>query len=107
MGVVCTKGRTQRCKFCGIGVVAKLCDFPVGPKKTCDAGMCAKCATSVGADLDYCPKHKNEERPGQQNLFADNSCAACEAAARAAYNDGTTPGFIHSRCEEHREKARQ
>jgi hypothetical protein len=102
------RGAHKRCKFCGLGNVAKLCDFPVGLKKTCDAGMCARCATQVGADLDYCPKHKNEKLPEKQrNLFSGDSCAACEALARAAYNDGTTPGFIHSRCEEHREKACQ
>src|SRR5258707_12570960 len=94
--------RTQQCKFCHNQPVAKLCDFPVGPKKTCNAGMCARCATSVGNDLDYCPTHKHEERPGQINLFGNEpSCPACEAASRAAYNDGETMGLVHSRCEEH------
>lgn len=61
--------RSKRCKFCTNGYVEKLCDFPVGPRdKTCDAGMCARCATSISHEVDYCPKHKQQE-PAQEKLF--------------------------------------
>jgi hypothetical protein len=108
-GFICGGHRArQRCKFCNTGYVEKLCDFATGPKKTCDAGMCAKCATSVGENRDYCPKHKHEAPSPQANLFGDDpSCPACEALARSAYSDGTTPGFFISRCAEHIEKALQ
>jgi hypothetical protein len=70
--MVCGSRQPQRpCKFCGGGgKVEKLCDFPIGAKKTCDAGMCAKCATSVGPDRDFCPKHKGMQ-PAQTNLFGE------------------------------------
>jgi hypothetical protein len=29
-------------------------------------------------------------------------CADCEAAAKAAYSDATTPGFFHDKCTKHR-----
>lgn len=70
---VCTRGGTRWCTFCRNQSVAKLCDFPTGKNKTCDAGMCAKCATSVGRDLDYSPRHKKETPPPQQHLFAGDS----------------------------------
>jgi hypothetical protein len=104
--IICgTRTRRQRCRFCSTGYVEKLCDFPTAPGKTCDAGMCAKCATSVGIDLDYCPHHKHEQKPAQGNLFAGVECEACEALARAGYNSGT--GEVYSRCSEHREMARR
>jgi hypothetical protein len=31
-------------------------------------------------------------------------CPDCEAAAKHAYSDTTTPGFFHDKCEKHREK---
>ena len=58
---VCVRGgRSKRCSFCSTGYVEKLCDFDVGKGRTCDAGMCAKCATNVGEDRDFCPKHKGQ-----------------------------------------------
>lgn len=35
----------------------KLCDFPVGPQRRCDAVLCEACATHVEPDTDYCPPH--------------------------------------------------
>jgi hypothetical protein len=46
-------------------LAGKLCDFVVSPpnqvthKRTCDAALCDKHATSVGKNLDYCPDHKH------------------------------------------------
>lgn len=56
--IVCT-GRRAR-KKCACGQTATLeCDWKVPSKKsgTCDAPICAKCATSPAPDKDLCPKH--------------------------------------------------
>jgi hypothetical protein len=62
---ICDRGGRRRpCQFCRTGYVTKLCDFPAGPRgKTCDAGMCDKCATNVGPDRDHCPRHKHLQPP--------------------------------------------
>jgi hypothetical protein len=66
--------RKKLCPFCKRGQVAKLCDFPLGDGKTCDAEMCDHCASTRGGQhtdigggftklndtLDYCPKHKHQ-----------------------------------------------
>lgn len=73
--IVCGLGsHRKRCFFCKNRYQTKLCDFPVGNKKTCDAPMCDLCATSVGHDLDYCPKHKNWPNPiVQAGLFEEGA----------------------------------
>jgi hypothetical protein len=52
----------------------KLCDFPVGNGKTCDAQMCSQCARTIGSQhtdmgggfkklndtVDYCPIHAKQ-----------------------------------------------
>lgn len=53
------KKRVQ-CRFCRRGWISKLCDFPVGHGKTCDAGFCDACAATVGPNVDYCPIHKGQ-----------------------------------------------
>jgi hypothetical protein len=53
--------RSRRCAFCATGYVVKLCDFDIGKGKTCDLGMCARCATIIGPELDYCPRHKGQQ----------------------------------------------
>lgn len=35
----------------------RLCDYPAGGKKTCDAVLCVACADHRGRDVDYCPLH--------------------------------------------------
>jgi hypothetical protein len=57
------------CEFCRNQYVSKLCDFATGKNKTCDAGMCDKCATNVGRNRDYCPAHKHQALPPQRSLF--------------------------------------
>jgi len=58
--IVCTRGRRPiTCSVCGKRG-DKLCDFPLtGVKagKTCDRGLCQKCAVHVEPDIDYCPAH--------------------------------------------------
>ena len=51
------KPRVQ-CRFCRTRYVERLCDYPTGPGKTCDRGMCAGCATNVAPETDLCPLHK-------------------------------------------------
>jgi len=70
-------GRKKQCPFCKRGWVSKLCDFPVGHGKTCDAEMCVDCTTTVGHQnteiggglkrmndtVDLCPIHKGQPFP--------------------------------------------
>jgi hypothetical protein len=57
--IVCTRGSQPRCGFCS-RQSEKLCDYPLGNGKTCDARICPVCATHVeGKDIDYCPIHKD------------------------------------------------
>jgi hypothetical protein len=62
--------KVNLCRFCLKDdrlrqLAGKLCDFVVSPpqqithKRTCDAPICDKHATSVGKNLDYCPDHKH------------------------------------------------
>jgi hypothetical protein len=74
--IVCGGPKPKRCEFCANADVAKLCDFPVGPRKACSAGMCHKCATLIavrhGETVDYCPRHKGKTPP-QAELFNDEA----------------------------------
>jgi hypothetical protein len=60
--IVCRDGRRKRCAICGALAAEKLCDGPpprAARRKTCDRALCSRCATHVeGADLDFCPEHK-------------------------------------------------
>ena len=65
--IFCNRTRRVICKFCGVRPVSKLCDFPTGPHgKTCNAMMCAQCATSISPNVDYCPIHRNLKAPFEQ-----------------------------------------
>lgn len=74
-------GRKRRCRFCGNEYrEGKLCDYPVGNGRTCDAEMCARCATTVGAQttkdggglqllndtFDVCPIHRGQPLPSAE-----------------------------------------
>ncbi|MBP2635026.1 MAG: hypothetical protein H6Q72_933 [Firmicutes bacterium] len=62
----------ERCDFCRRKPATKLCDYPVGERAsphmvikygkriTCDAKMCDDCATSLGYEMDFCPKCMEE-----------------------------------------------
>lgn len=64
--IVCSREPARlHCKFCcGIGrpnvPATKLCDYPLGRGRTCDAPLCDRHATRVGEnnDNDRCPIHK-------------------------------------------------
>ena len=68
-----SRGSKRRCKFCGADYYGgKLCDFPVGNERTCDAEMCDACARTLGTQetdagaglkrlgdsIDVCPIHR-------------------------------------------------
>lgn len=74
--IVRMSGKPPRmCAFCKVKYSTKLCDFALrntstgGPdvQATCDAPMCDDCATSVGANRDYCKFHRPKET--QETLF--------------------------------------
>lgn len=63
----------RHCKFCGYDYYGgKLCDFPIGAGRTCDAQMCDECARTLGRGeveigggmkrlndtIDVCPLHR-------------------------------------------------
>jgi hypothetical protein len=67
-------GGKQFCKFCRRKYSeGKLCDFPVGNGRTCDAAMCNECARTLGSQeteighgmkrlgdtIDVCPVHRS------------------------------------------------
>lgn len=67
-------GQKRHCKFCNSDYRdgGKLCDFPVGNGRTCDAQMCNECARTLGSQnsdagggmkrlgdtIDVCPIHR-------------------------------------------------
>ena len=77
-------GRKKQCTFCKKGWVSKLCDYPVGHGKTCDAGMCDRCTTTLGRQdtplapgskfvrpndtIDVCPIHKGKPFPEEKEV---------------------------------------
>ena len=70
-----SRGPKRHCKFCGSHYYGgKLCDFPVGESRTCDAQMCNECARTLGRGevqigagmtrlndtIDVCPIHRGK-----------------------------------------------
>ena len=70
-------GRKQECKFCHEKYSeGKLCDFPVGNGRTCDAAMCDGCSRTIGRQhtdigagmkrlndtIDVCPIHREQAK---------------------------------------------
>ena len=68
-----SRGQKKNCKFCHREYrEGKLCDFPVGNDRTCDAEMCNGCARTLGRGdvpighglkrindtFDVCPIHR-------------------------------------------------
>lgn len=64
-GFVCTSGRAKRCR-CGRRATLE-CDWKVPTRKsgTCDAPICASCATSPAPGKDLCATHAAEWRAMQ------------------------------------------
>lgn len=48
--------RPKPCSVCG-GPGGRLCDFPLGGGKTCDASLCSKCAVPIAPNVEFCPHH--------------------------------------------------
>lgn len=59
-GIVCSRTKPKRCK-CG-APATRLCDWKVPGKKsgTCDAPLCANCATSPAPGKDLCAAHARD-----------------------------------------------
>ena len=70
-----SRGPKRHCKFCRRDYYGgKLCDFPVGNGRTCDAQMCEDCARTLGRgavqigggmqrlndSIDVCPIHREQ-----------------------------------------------
>ena len=54
--IVCTRGSTKRCRYCG-RQANLLCDWKLPNGKTCDAPICPRCSVPDGPDKDYCKIH--------------------------------------------------
>jgi predicted amidophosphoribosyltransferase len=73
IGMICGVPRKHLCVFCRAEYSSKLCDFPVAKGKSCDAKICDACATSISADVDYCPRHRDQKPAAQQlSLLGDS-----------------------------------
>lgn len=54
--IVCgDRRKPARCSGCGEMTATKLCDGMAPSGATCDAAICAHCATSIGENQDLCP----------------------------------------------------
>ena len=59
VGIVCTRERRRRCTECG-GRCEVLCDWKLRGKKagrTCNRGLCLRCAANPAPDKHLCPAH--------------------------------------------------
>ena len=70
-------GRLMKCNYNYRENEGKLCDFPVGNGKTCDAAMCNECSRTLGYQhtdtglgmkrlndtIDVCPIHRGQAFP--------------------------------------------
>jgi len=85
-----SRGPKKHCKFCHQDYRGgKLCDFPVGNDRTCDAEMCNECARTIGRQdsdaggglkhlndtIDVCPIHRDRAvAQGGQIRAEEPSC---------------------------------
>lgn len=95
--IVCHGKSRKKCEFCSNPATLQ-CDHPIGETVgadpiTCDAFICAQCATPKGDGIDHCPRHtihaqKRTIRDPQTQLeleragyrfFASGTCRACPA----------------------------
>jgi len=78
---VCTRGRSQRCKFCR-EAATRLCDAmrdprqlgPTGCQPTCDNPICDDCAKNLGPDRDVCPDCRSPELTPQERTHIQAVC---------------------------------
>ncbi len=65
-GYICGPRRpVKKCSACKVRDASLECDFPLAGKKlgkTCDAALCASCATEKGPNRHYCPPHDTHDR---------------------------------------------
>jgi len=110
VGWAITCGRGQRktapCAFCG-APHTKLCDEPLrGAKagKTCDAKMCARCATPAGDNRDLCPPHARDVNASRaaaewlDEVIVEDLNAVDRAALDTMFPDWSLDAFaLHER----------
>lgn len=65
--IVCSRRSRKslgKCTECWINEATKLCDGPSATArgKTCDKPLCQRCATTGGANVDYCKTHNTAEK---------------------------------------------
>lgn len=53
-----------------------LCDFPMGPGKTCDRVLCSKHAYQIGEDLHFCKHHYEEYEKWRKSKGYDEALEA-------------------------------
>lgn len=59
VAIVCSRGRRQqRCRWCVSRPGKFLCDWKVGPGKTCDKPICSEHAQEVASNKHLCPEHQ-------------------------------------------------
>jgi hypothetical protein len=82
----------ELCKFClkldGLRQLAgRLCDYPIGKGRTCNAPICQKHSTPGGKGIDYCPDHKNATGT-QPRLFEEPEqvCGTCNGTGEVCYS---------------------
>lgn len=86
MNVGRSTGRKPVCAFCRRPYrEGRLCDFPLGNGKTCDAQMCTSCAVTLGSQetpvggglvrlgdtIDVCPYHRQQAAVVDGKLVID------------------------------------
>lgn len=102
------RGPKQHCKFCDRDYYGgKLCDFPIGDGRTCDAAMCDACARTLGSQdtdignglkrlgdtIDVCPLHRGKAvvQGGQIRAEPGTEPKPVELSGAAAGAQGNLP----------------
>ena len=83
-----SRGPKRHCKFCHSDYYGgKLCDFPIGAGRTCDAQMCDACSRTLGRQnsldkttgwkrvndtIDVCPLHRGMAVVSEGSLTTTN-----------------------------------
>jgi len=61
MRITCGPIRQNACQVAGCDEDhVALCDYPAGDGRTCDQQICGAHRTRVGANIDYCPDHRDQ-----------------------------------------------
>lgn len=59
---ICSRSKRRvMCGLCRKLEAEFLCDYKIGPKRTCDRPLCSKCAIEVGPNTHQCFVHKGQQ----------------------------------------------